>query len=178
MTCPNMFGRVVRGEFFPAVRWSCFVDRPSVRGGRFSSVCQRAAVDVGVGRFRGRGVQEVGWTRVFPGVRRWSSSTGGSVSQETRCPHCFITFATAAELRYHQANHCFPDDPDEVLRRFPVGSRVSDTVQRGSMGTVVGPASNPKFRHAKVSVQFDRDLPRTIVANTPISRLEIVDDRS
>ena len=55
---------------------------------------------------------------------------------ETRCAHCFITFATPSELAHHAAHFCFPDRPEEVLARFPPGSTVVDTV-RGSAGEVL-----------------------------------------
>ena len=85
---------------------------------------------------------------------------------ETRCAHCFITFATPSELAHHAAHFCFPDRPEEVLARFPTGSTVVDTV-RGSAGEVIGEASNPGKRHAAVAVRRADGL----VADVPISRL-------
>ena len=85
---------------------------------------------------------------------------------ETRCAHCFVTFATAAELAHHAAHFCFPDRPEEVLARFPPGAAVVDTV-RGSAGEVLGAASNPGKRHAAVAVRRADGL----VADVPISRL-------
>ena len=34
---------------------------------------------------------------------------------ETRCAHCFVTFAVPAELAHHSREHCFPDDPAEEV---------------------------------------------------------------
>mmetsp|Transcript_86236 Transcript_86236/g.258670 ORF Transcript_86236/g.258670 Transcript_86236/m.258670 type:complete len:293 (+) Transcript_86236:1186-2064(+) len=88
---------------------------------------------------------------------------------ETRCPHCFITFATPAELLHHATHHCFPDDVGEMLRRFPVGAEVLDAVTQEQL-VVAGAASNKKKAHSSVSA---RDIRRGIVADTPISRLQL-----
>lgn len=94
---------------------------------------------------------------------------------ETRCAHCYITFDRPAELRHHQAQHCFPGQPEQVLLRFPVGTKVRDRVEvakglgRGGGGEVVGPALHPNLEHANVAVRMDVDG-RT--SNIPISRLE------
>ena len=90
-----------------------------------------------------------------------------AASTETRCDHCFITFATPAELMHHATHHCFPDDPAEVLRRFPVGVEVLDTVSQEQV-VVVGAASNKRKAHSSVAA---RDLRRGLVADVPISRL-------
>ena len=86
---------------------------------------------------------------------------------ETRCADCFITFATSADLAHHATHHCFPDDPDEVLRRFPAGSEAFDTVRKQRV-RVEGLASNPRSAHSSVSAF---DLKRGLVADIPISRL-------
>ena len=104
------------------------------------------------------------------GTRRCSTNGPVAANNETRCVHCFITFATPAELLHHAENHCFPDDPGQVLRRFPVGADALDTVSRKRV-EVVGGASNPKKKHSSVSV---RELERGLVADVPISRLRLV----
>ena len=93
-----------------------------------------------------------------------------ATSNQTRCAHCFVTFATPTELAHHATNHCFPDDPDEVLRRFPVGARAVDTVSCRQVDVVDG-ASNPNKAHSSVSA---RDVRRGLVADYPISRLRLV----
>ena len=93
-----------------------------------------------------------------------------AASDETRCAHCFVTFATPAELGHHATHHCFPHDPEEVLRRFPVGARAVDTVSFRQLD-VVGGASNPNKAHSSVSA---RDVRRGLVADFPISRLRLV----
>jgi hypothetical protein len=93
-----------------------------------------------------------------------------AASNQTRCAHCFVTFATPAELAHHEIHHCFPDDLEEVLRRFPVGARAVDTVSCRQLD-VVGGASNPNKAHSSVSA---RDVRRGLVADFPISRLRLV----
>ena len=115
---------------------------------------------------RRRGSITVGMP-VVRGTRRCSTNAPGAA--ETRCVHCFITFATPAELLHHAENHCFPADPGQVLRRFPVGAHALDTVSRKRV-EVVGGASNPKKQHSSVSV---RELERGLVADVPISRLRL-----
>eukprot|EP00747_Dinoflagellata_sp_TGD_P081212 gnl/TRDRNA2_/TRDRNA2_161206_c4_seq3.p1 gnl/TRDRNA2_/TRDRNA2_161206_c4~~gnl/TRDRNA2_/TRDRNA2_161206_c4_seq3.p1 ORF type:complete len:115 (+),score=6.82 gnl/TRDRNA2_/TRDRNA2_161206_c4_seq3:385-729(+) len=99
-----------------------------------------------------------------------------SAADETRCPHCFITFSTPKELLHHAAHHCFPHDHEEVMHRFPVGARVLDSVS-GLVGTVVGPAENPKRRHAFVCVESMSASTgdRAIKSDIAISRLELID---
>ena len=87
---------------------------------------------------------------------------------ETRCVHCKITFATAAELSHHAHYHCFPDKPDEPLLQFPIAARVEFRHdQRAKPGVVVGASSNPKTRHACVSVRHVNG----VIADVPLSRL-------
>ena len=97
-------------------------------------------------------------------------SSSAEASGETRCRHCFITFATPAELCTHAMHHCFPDDPSEVLRRFPVGAEALDVV-RSERLIVVGPASNSHKAHSSVSSRY---LDRGLVADVPIARLQLV----
>ena len=92
---------------------------------------------------------------------------------ETRCSHCFITFASPQELSHHASHHCFPADPAETLRRFPVGTEALDTISRQQV-VVVGRASNSSRAHTAVST---RELARGLVADTPISRLKRLPDR-
>lgn len=110
------------------------------------------------------------------GTRRCSTNgaAGGvagaaAASNETRCVHCFITFATPAELSHHAAHDCFPGDPAQVLRRFPVGAEALDTVSQQRV-EILGGASNQNKAHAWVSV---RELERGLVADVPISRLRL-----
>jgi len=93
-------------------------------------------------------------------------------SAETRCGHCFITFATPSELREHASRHCFPHDPSEVLRRFPAGAEAIDTTIDERL-VIVGAASNPHKVHSMVSSRY---LRRGIVADVPISRLRLVEE--
>ena len=96
-----------------------------------------------------------------------TSDTSISTSVETRCPHCFITFATPQELLEHSTHHCFPDNPGEVLRRFPIGTAVFDAVSVDRV-VVVGPATNKSKAHSCVAIQTERGT----VVDVPISRLE------
>ena len=77
-------------------------------------------------------------------------------SNKTHCSHCHITFATNAQLRLHSAHHCFPDNPSEVLTRFPCHSLVIDTVS-GRKGVILGSARNTHNIHACVSVRMEPD---------------------
>ena len=86
---------------------------------------------------------------------------------ETRCAHCFITFATGAELTVHKKLHCFPEDHAQVTARFPAGAAVFDTVVK-QPAVVLGAAGNRGKVHACVSVQSANG----IVADVAISRLE------
>ena len=88
---------------------------------------------------------------------------------ETRCGHCHVTFATAAELSHHSTHHCFPHEPDEVLRRFPVGTEVMQPhlPRLASHGIVVGKASNSKMAHCCVSVKGGNG----VTSDVMISRL-------
>ena len=97
----------------------------------------------------------------------YSNVAGAGI--ETRCAHCFITFATPAELSHHTTHHCFPDDPAEVLRRFPEGAEAIDIVSQQRV-VIVGTASNRHKAHSSVSA---RDVTRGLVADTPISRLQL-----
>lgn len=99
--------------------------------------------------------------------------SSAATSIETRCAHCFITFATPQELAHHSTHHCFPDDPFETLRRFPVGAEALDTVSRQKV-VVLGAASNTSRAHFAVST---RALGCSIIADTPISRLRLIVDR-
>jgi len=106
------------------------------------------------------------------GVKKTGDRKGdkrGAGAEETRCEHCYITFATSGELRVHRDEHCFPDDPDEVLRRYPIGSVAVDGVSGGAV-TIVGPASNGKMRHAKVEARDGKGA----VADWSIERLKLV----
>lgn len=89
-------------------------------------------------------------------------------STATRCEHCFVTFGTPPELVHHQTHHCFPSNPSRVLELFPPASAAIDTFS-GAPVTVLGPASNPKFRHAAVSTRDANGL----VCDIKISRLEL-----
>ena len=104
-------------------------------------------------------------SRLCPAPRRLAT-----IVKETRCAHCFITFATASELKHHSAHHCFPDQPAEVLRRFPAGTSVllpHRAVSGFRRGVVNGVASNPRMAHACVSVAHENG----VVSDVPISRL-------
>ena len=90
-------------------------------------------------------------------------------SRGTRCSHCFITFATPAELTHHSAHHCFPQSSGEVLRRFPVGAMAVDTVSQQRV-VIVGAASNPNKAHSSVSARSAKG----ITSDTPISRLRLL----
>lgn len=106
--------------------------------------------------------------RCGPRLAAHTTASAPPATSATRCPHCFITFATPAELAHHAAHHCFPDDPGEVLRRFPVGTEALDTVS-GQRVQVLGGASNHNKVHSSVLV---RELARGLEADVPISRLE------
>ena len=93
-----------------------------------------------------------------------------STAVETRCAHCFITFATPQELAHHSAHHCFPDDPAETLRRFPVGAEALDFVSQERI-VVLGAASNTSIAHSAVST---RDLANSFICDRPISRLQLL----
>eukprot|EP00746_Dinoflagellata_sp_MGD_P148364 gnl/MRDRNA2_/MRDRNA2_80596_c0_seq1.p1 gnl/MRDRNA2_/MRDRNA2_80596_c0~~gnl/MRDRNA2_/MRDRNA2_80596_c0_seq1.p1 ORF type:complete len:182 (-),score=11.35 gnl/MRDRNA2_/MRDRNA2_80596_c0_seq1:272-817(-) len=98
-----------------------------------------------------------------------SSIKSDERSQETRCEHCFITFATAQELAHHAQHHCFPHSPETVLHLFPRGSKVIDNV-KGTIGEVIGPASNIRRIHSAVSVQY---LSSGVICDVQISRLSL-----
>ena len=100
---------------------------------------------------------------------RATTTAATTAVASTRCQHCFITFATPAELAHHASHHCFPGAPEEIAARFPAGARVIDTV-RGDSGTIIGPASNRAKAHASVAV---RDAGGG-VADVAISRLRII----
>lgn len=107
-----------------------------------------------------------------------SGDTGGvsdaaASSRETRCAHCFITFATPTELVHHTTHHCFPEDPTEVLRRYPAGVEALDTVNRQRV-VVLGEATNRRSAHSAVSARY---VARRLVADVPISRLQLVGRR-
>ena len=108
--------------------------------------------------------------RPFSGT---AATAGAAACNETRCSHCFITFATPAELVHHATQHCFPDDPDAVLRRYPPGAEALDTVSQETV-VVLGAADNKSRAHAFVSTQSVR---RGLVADLPISRLQLVSRR-
>jgi len=98
------------------------------------------------------------------------SSSSSTATTETRCAHCFVTFATGAELMTHKALHCFPGDPGQVAARFPAGAQVYDSVAK-QPAVVVGTAANASKAHACVSVQSANG----VVADVAISRLERTD---
>ena len=122
--------------------------------------------------------QPLVWVALRPpsAVRVFTSSSGpGEVARpsiETRCEHCFITFATAPELEHHSVHHCFPDRPEHVLELFPEGADVVDTVS-GDHGVVLGVASNPSHVHSSVCVHH---LRTEIVCDVKISRLQTVNN--
>ena len=116
-----------------------------------------------------------------------SSTSVGSVSStsvssaylppETRCEHCFITFALPKELATHRLLHCFPDAPEEVLARWPVGSRVVDIGTKAPRltGEVISAALVANLAHSNVAVRIDRGAGARggKVFNIPISRLSL-----
>jgi hypothetical protein len=89
---------------------------------------------------------------------------------ETRCRHCFITFATPGELANHAAKYCFPGAPELVLEQFPIGSIVTDTVSN-TTGYVVGSASNPLQAHSCVAILCPSSQ---ITSDVRISRIRLV----
>ena len=97
-----------------------------------------------------------------------SAAAPAAAAVETRCAHCFITFATPAELAHHASQHCFPNDSGELLRRFPAGMEALDTVSHERV-VVLGAASNRHHAHSSVST---RSLRRGLVSDRPISRLQ------